>query len=50
MGSGKSGSKKEVYSDTSLPKEIRKTSNKQSKSIPQGISKIKQNITNEAQR
>ena len=36
MGCNKSSSKREVYSNTSLPQETRKTSNKQSNLKPKG--------------
>ena len=38
----KNSSKREVYSNTSLPQETRKISNKQPKLTPKGIRKIEQ--------
>ena len=46
MRCSKSSSKREVYSNTSLPQETRKISNKQSNLTPQGTGKRR---TNEAQ-
>ena len=46
MGSRKSSSKREVYSNTSLPQEIRKISNKQPKLTPKAT---RERETNEAQ-
>lgn len=45
MGRSKSNSKKEVYSETSLPQETRKISHKQPSIIP----KATREITNKAQ-
>ena len=39
MGCSKSSSKREVYSTTILPKEIRKTSNRQPNFIPKTMGK-----------
>ena len=39
MGCSKSSSKREFYSNTSLPQEIRKISNKQPNLSPKGIRK-----------
>ena len=43
MGCSKNSSKREVHSDTGLPQEIRKISNKQSKFIPKGTGKRRTN-------
>ena len=43
MGCSKNSSKREVHSDTGLPQEIRKISNKQSKFIPKGTRKRRTN-------
>ena len=45
MGCSKSSSKREVYSNTSLPQETRKISNKQSKLIPKGTRERRTNKT-----
>ena len=42
MGCGKSSSKREVYSYTSLPQETRKISNKQSNLTPKELEKEEQ--------
>ena len=42
MGRSKSSSKREVYSNTILPQEIRKISNKQSNFTPKGTRKRQQ--------
>ena len=41
MGCSKSSSKKEVYSNTILPQEIRKTSNRQPNFTPKTTGKIR---------
>ena len=46
MGYNKSGSEREVHSNTDLPQEIRKIPNKQSNLTPKGTRKRR---TNEAQ-
>ena len=46
MGYSKSGSKRESYSNTSLPQQTRKISNKQSNNAPKGTGKRR---TNKAQ-
>ena len=43
MGCGKSSSKREVYSNTILPQETRKTLNRQSNFTPKTNGKKKQN-------
>ena len=43
MGHTKNSSKREVLSDTGLPQETRKISNKQSKLTPRGIRKRRTN-------
>ena len=43
MGFGKSSSKRKVYSDTSLPQETRKISNKWSNFTPKGTKKVDNN-------
>ena len=45
MGGSKSNSKMEVYSDTSLPQETRKISNKQYNLTPKGTRKRRTNKT-----
>ena len=45
MGCSKSGSKREVYSDTSLPQETRKISNKQSNLTPKETRERRTNKT-----
>ena len=45
MGGSKSNSKREVYSDTSLPQETRKISNKQYNLTPKGTRKRRTNKT-----
>ena len=45
MGSSKSSAKREVYSYTSLPKETRKISNKQSNLTPKGTRERRTNKT-----
>ena len=42
MGCSKSNSKREVYSNTSLPQELRKISNKQPNLMPKATEKEKQ--------
>ena len=42
MGHSKSSSKREIYSNTGLPQETRKISNKQPKFTPKGTSKEEQ--------
>ena len=45
MGCSKSSSKREVYSNTILPQETRKTSNKQSNLTPKGTRERRTNKT-----
>ena len=45
MGHSKSSSKREIYSNTSLPKETRKISNKQYNLTPKGTRKRRTNKT-----
>ena len=45
MGCSKSSSKREVYSNTTLPQETRKTSNRQPKFIPQTTGKRRRTTT-----
>ena len=45
MGHGKSSSKREVYSDTGLPQETRKISNKQPNPTPRGTREKRTNKT-----
>ena len=50
MGCSKSSSKREVYSDTSLPQKVRKISNKQPRLTPKGTRKTRTNITQSYQK
>ena len=50
MGCSKSSSKREVYSNTILPKEIRKISNKQSNLTPKGTRERRTNKTQSEQK
>ena len=50
MGSSKSTSKREVYSDTSLPQETRKISNKLFNLTPKGTRKRRKNKTQSQQK
>ena len=50
MGHGKSSSKREVYSDTGLPQETRKISNKQPNPTPRGTREKRTNKTQNQQK
>ena len=50
MGCSKSSSKREVYTDTGLPQDIRKISNKQPNPPSKGIRRIRTNKTQSQQK